>query len=107
VAGFVEYAGRIDASWRGSAAMSAAEFLRLDGRRAARTSIEGRASPEGIGPERVVVTLDGLADDSVRAERWILTFAESEGEYTLTSARRVQRCQRGRGHEDFSPSVCV
>ena len=107
VDGFNSYAESVDETWEGSAALAAGEFLRLDERSAVRTTIEATASPEGIGPEEVVVTLDGLADDSVRAERWTLRL-EPEGDvFTLTEARWAQRCQPGRGHQDFSPELCV
>jgi hypothetical protein len=108
VAGFASYQDEADELWEGSAAMAAAEFLRLDERTAARTTIAGSAeSPEGTGPQVVTVTLDGLADDSVRAERWRLEF-EREGEtYVLTAALREQRCQPRRGHQGFSPDECV
>ena len=87
--------------------MAAAEFLRLDERRVSRTTIDGKASSEGTGPQTVTVTLDGLADDSVRAERWSLAF-EPDGEtYRLTTALREQRCQPNRGHQTFSADDCV
>ena len=107
VDGFNTYAESVDASWEGSAALAAGEFLRLDERTAARTTIEATASPEGTGPETVVVTLDGLADDSVRAERWTLRLEPDGDVFTLTEARWAQRCQPGRGHQDFSPELCV
>jgi hypothetical protein len=107
VDGFVEYTGDVDENWEGSAAMSAAEFLRLDERTVVRTTIEGTASAEGAGPETVVVTFDGLLDDSVRAERWTLTFSADGETYRLDDAQRTQRCQPGRGHQDFSPELCV
>ena len=104
---FAAYQEDVDEPWEGSAAMAAAEFLRLDERTAARTSIEGMASAEGTGPETVVVTLDGLLDDSIRAGRWTLMF-EPDGEtYRLTEAKWAQRCQPGRGHQQFSPEPCV
>ena len=104
---FVEYAKAVDEDWERSAVMSAAEFLRLDERTVARTSIEGTASAEGVGPEAVIVTLDGLFDDSIRAERWTLMF-EPDGEtYRLTEAKWAQRCQPGRGHQEFSTELCV
>ncbi|OFW75454.1 MAG: hypothetical protein A2Y55_07010 [Actinobacteria bacterium RBG_16_68_12] len=107
VGDFAAYQEDVDEGWEGSAAMAAAEFLRLDERTAARTSIEGTASAEGTGPETVVVTLDGLLDDSIRAERWALTF-EPDGEtYRLTEASWAQRCQPGRGHQEFSTELCV
>ena len=104
---FNAYAEDVDELWEGSATMAATEFLRLDERTVARTSIEAEASPEGTGPETVVVTLDGLADDSVRAERWTLRFEPVGERYRLTSALREQRCQPERGHQDFSPELCV
>lgn len=107
VDGFAAYQREVDERWERSAAMAAGEFLRLDERTAARTTIEGKASAEGSGPQTVVVTLDGLLDDSIRAERWTLGFDEADGVYTLTAALREQRCQPGRGHQDFSADDCV
>lgn len=108
VDGFEAHQGEVDELWEGSAAMAAAEFLRLDERVAARTTIEARASAEGTGPQTVIVTLDGLFDDSVRAERWTLGFEQRDDEtYVLTAALREQRCQQGRGHRDFSAGRCV
>lgn len=107
VDGFAAYQREVDERWKRSAAMAAGEFLRLDERTAARTTIEGKASAEGSGPQTVVVTLDGLLDDSIRAERWTLGFDEADGVYTLTPALREQRCQPGRGHQDFSADDCV
>ena len=107
VDGFAEFTAGIEEHWEGSAAMSAGEFLRLDEREASRTTIAGVASPEGAGPETVVVTLDGLLDDSVRAQRWTLTFVPEDGVYRLTEARWAQRCQPERGHQDFSPEPCI
>lgn len=107
VDGFASYQREVDEHWERSAAMAAGEFLRLDERKASRTAIEGRASAEGEGPQTVVVTLDGLLDDSIRAERWTLGFEEDAGVYTLTAALREQRCQLGRGHQDFSADPCV
>jgi hypothetical protein len=107
VEGFATHQESVEEHWEGSAAMAAAEFLRLDERTAARTSIEGTAAAEGTGPATVVVTLDGLFDDSVRAERWTLDFVPEGDEYELTAATWAQRCQPGRGHQEFSPEPCV
>jgi hypothetical protein len=107
VDGFVSFQADVDEHWEGSAAMTAGEFLRLDERTATTTTIEGKASAEGAGPQTVVVTLDGLLDDSIRAERWTLGFEQDSGVYTLTAALREQRCQPGRGHQEFSADNCV
>ena len=107
VADFQAYADDVDERWERSPTMAAAEFLRLDERQASRTTIAGTASPEGTGPETVVVTLDGLMDDSVRAERWTLTFTPDGDVYELTAAEWAQQCQPNRGHQDFTPEPCV
>jgi hypothetical protein len=104
---FAEHQESIDEPWEGTPALAAAEFLRLDERTAATTTIRQSTVGEGTGPATVTVTLDGVFDDSVRAERWTLVF-EPEGEtYVLVSARRAQRCQPERGHQDFSPEACL
>jgi hypothetical protein len=107
VEAFNDHMAEVDETWEGSAAMAATEFLRLDERTATRTSISGTAQAEGSGPETAVVTLDGLLDDSVRAERWTLTFSPEDDAFRLTEADWSQRCQPGRGHQDFTPEPCV
>lgn len=104
---FAEFTAGVEEHWEGSAAMAAGEFLRLDQRTAAKTTIEGTAPAEGSGPQTVVVTLDGLLDDSVRAQRWTLTFVPDGDVYELTEAQWAQRCQPNRGHQDFSTESCV
>jgi hypothetical protein len=104
---FASHQADVDEAWERSSATAAAEFLRLDETQAARLTIDRSAPGEGGGPETVVVTLDGLFDDSVRAERWTLVF-EPDGEtYLLTSAHWAQRCQPGRGHQAFTPERCI
>ncbi len=104
---FAEHQRSVEEPWEGSAAMAAAEFLRLDERTAVRTTIDGKASEEGMGPQTVTVTLDGLLDDSVRAERWSLAFEQAGETYRLTTALREQRCQQNRGHQIFSADDCI
>jgi hypothetical protein len=106
--GFSDFQREVDEDWERSPAMAAAVFLRLDERRATRTSIDAEAGPEGGGNQTVVVTLDGLGDDSVRTERWTLGFVEGDdGVYALTDALRELRCHEGRGHQDFAGDACI
>lgn len=108
VDGFASFQEGVDEPWERSPAMAAAQFLRLDERTAARTSISARAETgEGTGSQTVVVILDGLPDDSVRAERWRLGFDQQGDTYVLVAALRDQRCQPRRGHRGFSPESCV
>jgi hypothetical protein len=106
-AGFAAFQANVDEHWERSAAMAAGEFLRLDERTAVRTTIDGKSSGEGEGPQTVTVTLDGLLDDSVRAERWTLVFERDDETYRLVNALWEQRCQPDRGHQAFSPDDCV
>ena len=106
--GFSGFQKEVDEEWERSPAMAAGVFLRLDERRAVRTTIDAKAGPEGGGGQIVVVTLDGLADDSVKTERWTLGFEEGEdGVYVLTGALRELRCHEGRGHQDFAGEACI
>jgi hypothetical protein len=106
--GFSGFQQEVDEEWERSPAMAAAIFLRLDERKAVRTTIDAKAGPEGGGDQIVIVTLDGLADDSVRTERWTLGFEEAEGGvYALTGALRELRCHEGRGHQDFAGEACT
>jgi hypothetical protein len=106
--GFSGFQHEVDEDWERSPAMAAAVFLRLDERKAVRTTIDAKAGPEGSGDQIVVVTLDGVPDDSVRTERWTLGFeAGPDGVYALTGALRELRCREGRGHENFAGEVCT
>ena len=56
----------------------------------------------------VLVTMLGLADDSVRDERFRLEYAEGEqGYWRAVAAQRQTRCWSGRGHQEWGPGVCV
>jgi hypothetical protein len=106
--GFAGFEQAVDELWERSPAMAAGVFLRLDERKAQRITIDAKAGPEGGGGQTVVVTLDGIPDDSVRAERWTLGFEESEdGTYELTGALRELRCREGRGHTEFAGEPCT
>jgi hypothetical protein len=106
--GFSGFQQGVDEEWERSPAMAAGIFLRLDKRTATRITIDAKAGPEGGGDQIVTVTLDGLADDSVQAERWTLGFEEGEdGVYRLTGALRELRCHEGRGHQDFAGEACT
>lgn len=107
VDGFAGFQENVDEQWERSPATTASEFLRLDERKAARTTVAAEAGPEGTGPATVIVMLDGIPDDSVRSERWRLGFEEVDGVYMLTAAVRETRCRAGRGHEEFSAEPCV
>jgi hypothetical protein len=55
----------------------------------------------------VTVVQDGLSDDSVRATQDVLRFIPSGEKWRLKSAARTQRCQPGRGHQNFAAGECL
>jgi hypothetical protein len=85
----------------------ALEFVGADRTQSALMTTRAQSSPEGGGPTTVTVTQDGLADDSVRATRNVLRFVPAGTKWRLESAVRAQRCQPGRGHQNFAPGACV
>jgi hypothetical protein len=96
----------VDADWEVSPVLTAAEFARVDRSEAATTSVVSEGEPEGGGGARVTVTFDGLLDDSIQAERYILVLDRRGANWRLAFAERVQRCALGRGHRDFAAKPC-
>jgi hypothetical protein len=85
----------------------ALEFVRADRTQSVLTTTRAQSSPEGGGPTTVTIIQDRLADDSVRAARYVLRFVPAGTKWRLQSAVRTQRCQRGRGHQNFAPAACL
>jgi len=104
---FASFQAEVDERWEHSPVLVAGEFLRLDESDAFRTTVAATTGPEGSGPAVATVTLDGLQDDSVAAERYVLRFARDGETWVLESASWAQRCQPGRGHQAFTPEPCV
>jgi CMP-2-keto-3-deoxyoctulosonic acid synthetase len=83
------------------------EFVRLKDPRALNTRVGAEAEQlENPDDVRVVLTEDGIGDDSVAAVRYALQFSRAGNKWRLDSARRTQKCQPGRGHQQFSPQPC-
>ena len=65
---------------------------------------EGSESPTA---SRVTVLRDGLLDDSVRGDRWDITFARSaNGAWTIREVKRAWRCRRGPQNDRFAATPC-
>jgi hypothetical protein len=100
---FNERAASSNEPWTRSPDRFAAEFLRIDEREG-----EGLEVSFEQDDEELVVTLDRLSDDSVRAERYALVLERQEdGSLRLVSAHRTWRCWERRGHQDFSTELCI
>jgi hypothetical protein len=65
---------------------------------------EGSESPSA---SRVTVLRDGLLDDSVRGERWDITFSRNaNGAWTIKEVKRAWRCWRGPQTDRFAATPC-
>jgi hypothetical protein len=108
VAAFNEHADEVDGDWERSAALTGAEFVRVDRSTARNVSIASRGGPEDAPEALVEVVLDGLLDDSVRARRYVLELDRNEArEWRIRTAVVTQRCWPGRGHQAFRAAICI
>lgn len=100
-AGFNEHAQTLPVSQRVPEQL-ALEFLQVESQA---YMAETDTRPGGT---RVTVTQDDLEDDSVRVRRYVLEFSlVAQGAVNLSSARVDYKCHEGRGHQDFSPELCL
>lgn len=65
------------------------------------------SAPADGGRTVVTVVVDGLPDDSIAAERFELVFIGGGDDVVLESGSWAQRCQPGRGHQDWDVELCV
>ena len=71
--------------------------------------IEALLSGQSVGaPSRVVITIyrGGLLNDSVAGYRDRFDINLQNGQWNITRAGRQFRCQRGRGHQNWSIGAC-
>jgi hypothetical protein len=109
VAEFNAFVEETEPAFATSALRTALEFANVGEGQAASTSVEVEEGAEGnSGEASVIVTREGLADDSVRAVRYVIVLDRNgDGTWSVRSARRLQRCHQNRGHQDFSPQLCT
>lgn len=109
VSEFNAYLESAEPPWATSPLRASLEFLRLDEPVALTTSVVMKTSPPDGGEQAVVtVTKEGLADDSIGAIRYVLEFErQADDSWRLRSAAWAQRCQGGRGHQDFTSELCI
>ncbi len=57
---------------------------------------------------KITFITDGLEDDSVRAERHILTLEQMPNQpWQVIQKETTQACRKGRGHTKFSAKPCI
>ena len=55
----------------------------------------------------IIVTLEGLGDDSVQDQRYRIEMIRSEANWQIESIGSQVRCVPGRGHQNWSPDPCL
>jgi hypothetical protein len=95
VEGFRAYAEGVAEEFETDPEALVREFLRVE---------DGEVTTNG---PRTTLLRDSLEDDSVRAERWLLDLSRDGDVWTIVAARWEQRCHENRGHQDFSPELCI
>jgi hypothetical protein len=105
---FNAYAETVDEPWERDLAGVTNEYLGENLTDASSRSFQATTAGEGAGSATVSLLLDGLFDDSVRSRRFDLTLSRrADGTWRIDTAQWAQRCQQGRGHQDFSPELCL
>jgi hypothetical protein len=104
---FNAYTDEIDEPWERDLSSVAAAFVDAGATDAARRTFESTSRDEGATATATLI-LDGLFDDSVRAQRYDFELERrNDGSWTIVAATWSQRCRESRGHQDFSPDACL
>jgi hypothetical protein len=104
---FETYRETVDEDWENAPVLVASEFVKLEDRSAAKTSISGAGDGQGDAGQEITIIFTDLLDDAVNAERWVLQIEPAGEGFRLVSATRTQRCQPDRGHENFAAGPCA
>jgi hypothetical protein len=95
VEGFRAHTESVEADFETDQEALVREFLRIE---------DGEVTTAG---PRTTLLRNNLEDDSVSAERWLLDLARERDVWVIVAARWEQRCHQNRGHQEFSPELCV
>lgn len=99
-------AAAADSAWTRSPATIAIEFAGGGYCECARFAFEVRSTPERFDIATVIVTYDGLLDDSMRSAMLELSLQRHDGRWRIERAQRRWRCWPGRGHETYGMTRC-
>ena len=105
---FNAHAESVDEPWERDVSALTHAYVEAGASDAAQLSFRVTSSGEDRTPASASLTLDGLLDDSVRAQRYELELSRrDDGTWKIESASWAQRCQEDRGHQAFSPAPCL
>jgi hypothetical protein len=104
---FNAYTQEVDEPWERDLASVASAFVDAGATESARRTFDAVSRDEGATATATLL-LDGLLDDSVRAQRYDFELRRrANGTWELVSATWAQSCRADRGHQDFSPEPCL
>ncbi len=105
---FNAYTESIDEPWERELSALVDAFVEGGASDATQRSFQATSTGEGGGSATASLTLGGLLDDSVRAQRYELELSRrGDGTWNVDSASWAQRCHEGRGHQAFTPVPCL
>ena len=105
---FNAHAASVQEPWERDLAATVNEFIGEATSDVQNISFQAQTGPEGGGPAKASLLLDGLLDDSVRARRYDFTLSRRRDRtWRIDAASWAQRCQKGRGHQSFSSDPCL
>ena len=98
--------GAGDGDDAGAPAPEEAEEAALEhvGERDAESTVE--STVDG-GVATVTIVFEGLMDDSVRAERRVVTLEREGDAWVVVDDEASYRCHEGRGQQEFEPDLCL
>lgn len=72
-------------------------------------TVSKKGFPDSINTTVVIITFDGMYDDSVMAQKMFVTLVQDvhSTEWNISPALATWRCAPGRGHQDFSADTCI
>jgi hypothetical protein len=104
---FNAYTESVDYPWERSLSALTDAYVEGGAGDTLQRSFRSRPSDEEGTSATATLTL-GLLDDSVQSQRYRLELSRREDDtWTIESASWSQRCHEGRGHQDFSPELCL
>ena len=104
---FNAYTEEVDLPWERDLVSVVNAFVEAGASDAGSRSFESTSRDEGA-TATATLTLDGLFDDSVRAQRYDFELTRrADRTWEIMSATWAQRCRQARGHQDFSPEPCL
>ena len=70
------------------------------------TIIRTNVSAEASDTTEVIITTEGILDDSVQGVKYRISLKRSKNIWLIQSAEKAHKCWPGRGDTEYSPEPC-